>query len=128
MDIKDVKKEFPNVKVEPLNDGSGCNIYLPGKLVLTIWFQKRKFYSNQLKVWRRFTDKTDLFTIIAILGNMKMKQTIPAPIEQPSDNAGTKQCIEHINRKIEVCIKNTPNNNAILNLLKTIKIEFEQYL
>jgi hypothetical protein len=126
MKIEDIKNEYPNIKIEPLNGVAGCNIYLPGKLTLTVWFNKRKFYSNQLKVWRRFTNKADLLTIIGILGNLQLKQK-HNPVTEPQ-KSGVQLCMDHLDKKIETIQKNNPEAHQLLTFCKTLKSEFHQYL
>lgn len=123
--IDTIKKEYPNIKVEALNNGTGCNVYLPGKLVLTVWFKKGKFYSNQLKVWRRFSNQKDLLTIIGILGNLQLKQTVS--VEKPEDNV-VQKIIDLIERKYQLFTKLNPHDHQTATMLKTIKSELHQFL
>lgn len=44
-----------------------------------------------------------------------------------SPSNGTKKCLDHIARKIEIIERNNPNN-AVLTVLKTIHEELKQYL
>lgn len=126
MTFQKIKKEFPNLKITDLN--GGCNIYLPGKLTITVWFKKKKFFSNHLKVWRKFIDDEDIINIICVLGNIQMKNTVHVASQQSSDNQGTQACINHLTKKIETVMKNNPNDHKALNIYKSLKQEFHQFL
>jgi hypothetical protein len=100
MDINKIKKEFPNIKLKELNGSTGANLYLPGRLVITVFFKKRIFKTNEAKKFRRFSDDEDIVKIISALGNIKLKKSIgpgipePAPVQQPSgENTGVRACI-----------------------------------
>lgn len=126
MTIDILKKEYPNIKVKDLN--GGCNIYLPGKLILTIWFNKKKFFSNQLKVWRRYSDDKDILTIIAILGKLNIKKEIEGVFISNGENAGVQKCIEHIGNKYIKFTKENPKDHKTALMLKTIQDELYQFL
>lgn len=125
MTIEKLKKEYPNLQIKDLN--GGCNIYLPGDLV-TVWFKKQKFFSNQLKVWRRFSGDEDILTIINVLGNLKLKSTVNAQAEEATDNSPVQACIEHIQKKYEAFVRSNPKDHQTAVMLKTIKSELYQYL
>jgi hypothetical protein len=135
MDINKIKKEFPNIKLKELNGSTGANLYLPGRLVITVFFKKRIFKTNEAKKFRRFSDDKDIVKIISALGNIKLKQSIgpgipePAPVQQPSgENTGVRACIDHIENKYQVFIKGNEMENKTAVMLKTIKQELFQYL
>jgi hypothetical protein len=125
MTIEKIKKEFPNIRIVDLK--GGCNVYLPGKLVITIWFKKKKFYSNKLKVWRNFVNDDEIIHIICVLGNLQLK-TDKSAMQETSGNQGTQACIDHLQRKYEVIQKSNPYDHKLLSFCQSLKHEFEQYL
>lgn len=123
MVIEHLKKEFPNLVIKDLQ--GGCNVYLPGDLVLTFWFKKRKWKSNKRKEWRRFADTQDAIGVINGLGEIQMRKAVVVAENAPNNT--TQLCIDHINKKIELLNKNKPNAVA-LTILKALTFELEQYL
>lgn len=124
MTIEKLKKEFPGLTIVPLNCNAGVNISLPRSLTLTIWFKKRKFFSNKTRIWRQFADDTDLICVINTLGNLQMKQH---PETKPV-TSGVQNCINHVKRKYERYMKANPNDYKTGLQLKILIDELEQYL
>lgn len=119
-----IKKEFPNLLVKDLQ--GGCNVYLPGSLVLTFWFKKKKWYSNKTKRWGLFADTEDILHIIDKLGDIQIRKPLKGPEIKPQVNT-TQLCIDHVKNKIKV-VEGVKGNNAILTVLKSLVLEFEQFL
>jgi len=127
MTIEHIKKEFPNLKYKELNANTGCNIYLPGKLIVTIFFKRKIFKTNEVKKYRRFSDDEDMIKIICAFGNIKLKQSSNITLPKAVELIGTKACIDHIKIKIAT-IEKVKSDNAVLMILKQLTLELEQYL
>ena len=127
-----LKKEFPLLKLITLNSDTGCNLYLPGKLIITIFYTKKIYKTNKKKTnFRHYINDTDLFKIINQLGNFEFKKREPIkelPPTEKQENAGVRACIDHVEKKYQAFIKVHPNDNRTAAMLKIIQKEFYQYL
>lgn len=131
MDIDKIKRELPNLNIVALNDGTGCNIHLPGKLIMTIFFKRKLFKTNKKKTkFRHFTDDADLLHLVCSFGNIQLKKSTGTALTQAEaiPNNGAKQCIDHVINKLKVVEKNDPGNTKGILMLKILAQEFEQYL
>jgi hypothetical protein len=128
MDIEKLKKEFPNCNIVSLNDGTGCNLYLPGKLILTIFFKKKIFITNAKKdQYRHYISDQDLNNLICNLGNIKLKKQKTLVYERPPNDTGTQRCIDHILKKMAFMETNQADTKLIV-MLKNLSVELQQYL
>jgi hypothetical protein len=126
MTIDHIKKEFPNLVVKDLQ--GGCNVYLPGELVLTFWFKKRKWKSNTSKQWAHFADTQDALKVISGLGDVQMRKPLVATDLVPvTETNNVQSCIDHIKAKIDK-IELAKGNYAVITMLKTVADELQQFL
>lgn len=128
MDIVKLKEELPNISIRELNAGTGANIHLPGKLIITVWFNRKLFKTNESKKFRKFSDDKDIVNIICAFGNLKSNIDTPAQHYQIQQNNGTIKCIDHIKRKLKTVREMDPTNTKGIFMLLLLEKELEQYL
>jgi|GEM_PF-3897724 hypothetical protein len=120
----ELTKRYSQLEIKLLQGNFGCNIHLPNKAILTVYFKKEIYCNNKQNVWRNFKGFKELFLIIDELLLPKQNNATMTILDS---NTGTLACIEHIKTKHERFTKEFPKDHKTAVMLQTIIQELTQY-
>lgn len=115
-----IKNKFPSVNFVSIQGGWQAKY---GGYTITFYPSKKKY--NYRGSWGAYTNNAEIPALIITRLNLPWE----AKKEEGSTEeiGGVQTCINHIKRKITVS-EHINGNTAVLNMLKTLCQEFEQYL
>lgn len=133
-------KEFHNQNFTRINAGVGEMakiVQLPNGIqakvmntgiVLTFFYRQQKYHLNTSNAYVKFTPGKEIDVISKYYQGAPQRAIREAEKVTEVTDKGTQACIDHLNRKQEIILKNNPDDHKLLAFCKTLANEFQQYL